>query len=129
MADLDELLARAAAGSPDPGRPVPTVVVGAEDVVRTLVQYFGEDDERQAVRLVVDGTAAGYLRRADLYAYVGSVTRGFGSSDAYFAPGPTRPVLRAARCPVDGAGFRVARFRADKPPSCPDHGAALELVG
>src|SRR5687768_1798631 len=125
MADLEELVARAAEGSYDPGRPVPTVLVGtaelaerSEDVVRCLVGYFGEDDERQGVRLVVSGRTAGYLHRSDLYRFVGSIRRGYGSSDVFFAPGPTRPVLRTASCPVDGVEFMVARFDPDDPPTC-----------
>ena len=135
MADLRDLVARAATGSYDPGQPVPTVVVGpaelaegADGVVRILVGYFGEDDERQGVRLMVSGEVAGYLRRSDLYSFVRAVTRGYGSSDAYFAPGSTRPVLRTARCPVDRAEFMVARFDAADPPTCPDHNESLELA-
>lgn len=132
MADLEELVARAAAGAYDPGRPVPTVLVGtaerAEGVVRGLVGYFGEDDKRQGVRLVVGGRVAGYLHRSDLYTYVGSIQRGYGSSDVFFAPGPTRPVLRTACCPVDSVEFMVTRFDPDDPPTCPDHDEPLELV-
>ena len=135
MADIRDLMARAATGSYDPGQPVPTLLMrpaeldaGAEDVVRILVGYFGEDDERQGVRLMVGGEVAGYLRRSDLYAFVTAVSRGHGSSDAYFAPGSTRPVLRTARCPVDAAEFMVARFDAADPPTCPDHNESLELA-
>lgn len=135
MANFEELVARAAEGSYDLGRPGPTVLVGtaelaegAEGVVGCLVGYFGEDDERQGVRLVVGGRVAGYLHRSDLYAFVGSTRRGYGSSDVFFAPGPTRPLLRTASCPVDGVEFMVARFDPDDPPTCPDHDEPLELV-
>jgi hypothetical protein len=135
MADFEELVAQAAEGSYDPGQQVPTVLVGAaeltegaEGVVGGLVGYFGEDDERQGVRLVVAGRAAGYLHRSDLYAFVGSIRRGYGSSDVFFPPGPTRPVLRTACCPVDGVEFMVTRFDPDHPPTCPDHDEPLELV-
>jgi len=134
MADLRELVAKAAS-SDEPEQPVPTFLVGtaelaegAEGIVRALVGYFGEDDERHGVRLVVEGEVAGYLRRSDLYTFVGSIRRGHGSSDGFFAPGSTRPVLRTAHCPVDGAEFMVARFDSADPPRCPDHNESLELL-
>lgn len=132
MVNVDELVARAGEGSYQPRGTEPTLVVGtgepADEVVRALAEYFGEDDDRTAVRLVVAGTPAGYLQRAHLYSFAGTLQRGFGSSDVFFTMGQGRSTLRTARCPVDGSEFMVSRFDPDDPPTCPDHNEPLELL-
>lgn len=132
MVHMNELMARAETDSYEPRGIEPTVVVGtvepADDVVQALAGYFGEDDGRTAVRLVVAGSVAGYLERSDLYSFAGSLERGWGVSDAFFTMGESRIHFRTARCRVDGSEFMISRFDPDDPPTCPDHDEALELL-
>lgn len=94
-----------------------------ESAVKDLFQYFGEDDKRQAILLIVRGEEVGYLRRIDLYDFVTIGTKGIGSSDHFKLPGEHRFRLLQLRCPIKDCTHRllVMHFDEDNPPKCAIH--------
>jgi hypothetical protein len=97
-------------------------VAGLVDV---LTQYFGEDDSRAAIRLVVGGEELGYVHREDLYALASASQKGIGSSDYAALPGRANYRLIGLRCPVVGCTHRlmVTTFDEEDPPKCTVHPA------
>ena len=103
----------------------------ARDVVDLLTEYFGEDDERSAVKLVVGGKEIGYLHRQHLYAVATASEKGIGSSDYGTLPGRPNYRLIRLRCPVDGCtqALLVTSFDEDDPPRCEVHSArSMEIA-
>lgn len=99
----------------------------AETAARALFgleDYFGQDDRRKAVKLVLGDGMSGYLHRADLLQLISLTTRGLGESDGMSLPGDITDVtLIELCCPVRGCKHRllVTRFDANDPPKCKAH--------
>jgi len=130
---VDELLAVAQQSSYAPDGTEPTVVVRddqqAEELLRALVSYFGEDEGRASVRLEVPGRGGAYVQRAHVYTFVlPSEKGGFGSSDAWFTPGISDYTFVTVRCPADGAEFLVTRFDQRHLPRCYEHDQPMTRV-
>jgi hypothetical protein len=49
-------------------------------VIEAIATYFGEDDTRQEVRIVIAGDALGYLTRKDAQALIRLKPKGIGSA-------------------------------------------------
>jgi hypothetical protein len=103
----------------------PTVVVGY------LQDWFGQDDARHQMRIVVDDVDQGVLRRESLYELSASGDRGgLGSGDYSSLAGistayvPLHLVCSTLGCLVR---IRAVSFDPDDPPSCPLHHTPLGL--
>ena len=98
---------------------------GAGPVVGFLAEYFGADDARRAVELVVDGASRGYLRREALYDLLRPANKALGFDGAAGArlPGRSRYRIVTLACPHPGCEERVATIFFDPaaPPHCPRH--------
>ena len=129
---VDELLAIAQQSAYAPDGTEPTVVFGhdqqADELLRALVNYFGEDDGRASVRLEVPGHGEAYVQRAHVYTFVLPSEKGFGSSDAWFTPGISDYTFVTVCCPADGAEFLVTRFDQRRPPRCYVHDQPMTRV-
>lgn len=127
MLTLDVLKAKAQQTISPPGEEDVTLLLDSdedvESAVKDLFKYFGEDDKRQAIRLIVRGEEVGYLRRTDLYDFVPMETKGIGSSDHFKLPGEPRFRLFQLRCPIKDCTYRllVMYFDKDNPPKCAIH--------
>lgn len=99
----------------------PSTHVGS--LVDLLTQYFGEDDTRDAIKLVIGGDEIGFLHREDLYAMASSSQKGIGASDYGALPGMPNYRLIRLRCPVPGCPHRllVTIFDEEDPPKCSIH--------
>jgi hypothetical protein len=138
MADLDELRALARAEPAVAGEP--TVALSASDeqaAVVALLRYFGEDDRRRGVTLVIEGNQVGHLHREDALSLVADATRGgaspgYGSSAGMGLPGHEPFRLLRLRCPIPGCPTEdqlTMTYDEDDPPRCSiHHEAVLELV-
>lgn len=72
-----------------------------------IFRYFGEDDKRRVIRLVVQDKEVGYIRREDLYDFIAIAEKGIGDSDYAVLPGDIDPSIFPVfeyHCPVDGCG-------------------------
>jgi hypothetical protein len=99
-------------------------------VLDGLKRYFGEDDEREAIMLVVDGEEIGYLLRSDLYHYQGPAFRSIATGQHATLPGVSFDLLQL-RCPVYGCRYSplVMLFDEDDPPRCKVHpDTAMEIA-
>ncbi len=107
--------------------------VDATVVVGYLQEWFGRDDARAQVRIVVDDVDEGVLRRESLYELSASRDRGgLGSGDYANTPGSsTAYVPLHLVCSTAGCQVRVTAvsFDPDDPPSCPLHHTPLGLEG
>lgn len=109
----------------------------AEEIIPSLLEYFGRHNKQQAVRLVVGGEERGYLLRTDLYNLLPlGGTGGMGVSDRSFdasagasLPGNPLVELIETRCPTAGCPrvLVVTEFDENDPPTCKTHGTAMEL--
>jgi len=132
MPDLDVLrgLARDEPGVQD--EPVLAVEAAAQGgTLGALQRYFGEDDGRQGVTLVVDGERVGHVSRGDAIGPLAEATRGsYGSSSGMALPGHAQYRLLRLRCPIPGCPtpeILVMNYDEDDPPRCPTHrGVDLE---
>jgi hypothetical protein len=73
-------------------------------VLGRLADYFGADRDRQLVRLRF-GDGVRYLRRGDIYSFLGTTRKGFGDSGRAALPGypaPGQATDYEFRCPVGG---------------------------
>jgi len=132
MFTIDDLKARAQA---------PKVVVGnadftlmldsnavVEEVIIGLSAYFGEDNERQAIRLIVQGKEIGYLTRTGLYEFIELAERGIGDADNALLPGRPAYRLIELHCPFQGCESRMLVTSVDNLPACPVHaGVRMEI--
>src|SRR4029434_2042852 len=127
MSTLDDLKARAERRASFPGGQVVTVSLksdaDAQSVVAHLEQYFGQDDERQAIRLVIEGQAVGNLARADLYDLVAMTSKGTDAAAGMILPGEAHFVLLAVCCRSPGCNERmwVMLFNDADIPPCASH--------
>jgi hypothetical protein len=138
MPDLDELRALARAEAAVAGEPTVTLSASeGQGAVVALLRYFGEDNGRGGVTLVIEGEQVGHLHRADALSLVADATRGgaspgYGSSAGMNLPGHEPYRLLRLRCPIPGCPtedqLRMT-YDEDDPPRCSiHHEAVLELV-
>ncbi len=102
----------------------------AEQAVQILIEFFGEDDERESVRVVSQGNEIGYLTRTDLYTFVDSTTKGVGIGDHGILPGSGEFRIIELYCPQLGCEQRllVVSFDEDNRQYCPMHkNTAMEI--
>jgi hypothetical protein len=114
----------------DPGAAA-AAATGAALVLGQLADYFGADRGRQLVRLrFSDGVR--YLRRSDIYPFLGTSRKGFGDSGHAALPGYSAPGQATDyefRCPVDGCPDSPVFILAfDEVPLCYRHRVRLELA-
>ncbi len=100
-------------------------------VLGQLADHFGADLSRQLVRLRF-GDGVRYLRRSDIYSFLGTTRKGFGDSGHAALPGYSAPGQASEyqfRCPVDGCpDSPVFVLAFDEVPHCRLHRVPLELV-
>ncbi|SDL94039.1 hypothetical protein [Nonomuraea jiangxiensis] len=125
----------------DPDRPATTeddlLVVAsstrAEAVIGLVQDWFGGDDARMALRLVLDGVDRGVLRRSAAYSLARTSDRGgLGSGDHAMLPGhSTEYIPLRLSCPAPGCRVRAAAVSYDPydPPQCGVHHVALRVEG
>lgn len=138
MVTLNDLVAQATPiGDPEAGPPatVDTLAVpedvAADRLLDALTEYFGEDDSRRRVRLVVGEREVGYLKRTALYAFAATSVKSIGAGDYGTLPGEPDFRLIRLRCPRDGCArhLLVTYFDEDAPPRCVDHpDAEMEIA-
>jgi hypothetical protein len=135
--DLDRLRVLARAETSEAG--APTVVLDeshAKSAIEALLRYFGDEDGRTCVALVIEGESVGYLERGDALQLVGDTTRGtvggYGSSAGSGLPGHPQYELLHMRCPVRDCPIAEQlrmTYDEDDPPHCSVHpDAVLELA-
>jgi hypothetical protein len=136
MTDWEDLVGLADP-SPPPGPTEEVLVASSADAVGQVAEYvqawFGADDDRRSLRLVLDGSDRGVLYRSTVYSLAVPKTRGtFGQGDYAAVPGHAVDFhpLRLA-CPAEGCHVRAAvvSYDADDPPLCPLHHVQLRIQG
>lgn len=134
MSELDALLSHAEPSSAKPGEHLVSLSSSTRaEVVRAyVIDWFGADDDRDALRLVVDGADRGVLSRASAYMLAATDDRGgFGSGDYLSMPGTSTGyktlvlVCPHAGCQVQGAALS---YDEDHPPRCPIHDEPLSVT-
>jgi hypothetical protein len=129
-ASLDEVQLPTFVVPPEAG-PHAAATTGAVLVLGQLADYFGTDRDRQLVRLRF-GDGVRYLRRSDIYSFLGTTRKGFGDSGRAALPGYSAPGQAAEyefRCPVGGCpDSPVFVLAFDEVPHCYRHRVPLELV-
>jgi hypothetical protein len=127
MAGLDDL--RSLAWNEQPGLGEPTLVLAESDEGRAamiaVLRYFGEDDERTGIDLMVGRKRVGRLSRAAALSTLADTTRGdYGMSAGATLPGMLSYEVIRLRCSVAGCKIgdqlRVT-YDEDHPPHCPRH--------
>jgi len=100
-------------------------------VIDYVQDWFGGDDGRSALRLVVDGADCGVLHRSDAYALVSPSDRGgLGAGDHSTLPGYSVAYeLLTLRCPQPGCRVRgvAVSYDADDPPACSLHHMPMRI--
>jgi hypothetical protein len=125
MIRLEQLDARL---HPPPGVALlETIMIEDErDLAAALFTFFGESDDREAVRLVVAGNEIGYVERDQLLSQMEQRHRGtgFGASAGFRVPGiEPYPTIRL-HCPVPDCVMNpilAKTFDPEYPPHCPEH--------
>jgi hypothetical protein len=125
-------------GLVDSAEPVTTndemlVVASATDpghIIADLQDWFGGGEDRQTVRLVLDGDDRGVVRRADAYQLARSSDRGpLGGGDYATLPGVAKYDMFQLSCPVPGCHVHGRAITYPKPPpSCGVHHVALVIA-
>jgi hypothetical protein len=114
------------------------VLLVASEIQDTVVidyvkDWFGDDDGRSALRLVVDGADCGVLHRSDAYALVNTSDRGgLGAGDHGSVPGYSVAYeLLSLRCPQPGCHVRKVdvSYDEDDPPRCSLHDVPMQIDG
>jgi hypothetical protein len=134
MSELDVVLSYA---QPSPFKPDEYLVslsssAQAEMIRAYVIDWFGADNDRQALRLVVDGTDYGVLSRVSARVLATTSDRGgYGSGDYFLTPGssPDYKTL-VLTCPYAGCQVRGAAlfYDEDHPPRCPIHDEPLSVT-
>jgi hypothetical protein len=100
-------------------------------VIDYLQDWFGSDDDRSALRLLLDGADRGVLHRADAYALVSSSDRGaLGAGDHGTLPGATVDyILLRLHCPEPGCQVHATAlsYDPDDPPQCSVHHVGMRV--
>lgn len=116
---------------PGEAGPQAAAAPGAALVLGQLADFFGADRGRQLVRLR-SGDSVRYLRRADIYPFLGTTRKGFGDSGRAALPGYPAPGAATDyefRCPVEGCpDSPVFVLAFDEAPRCYRHRVPLELA-
>jgi hypothetical protein len=109
---------------------VPSAIESAA-VIDYVQDWFGGDDGRSALRLVVDGSDCGVLHRSDAYALVPTSDRGgLGAGDHGSLPGYSVAYeLLSLRCPQPGCHVRAVAvsYDVDDPPRCSLHDVPMQI--
>jgi hypothetical protein len=132
MSDLDALLSHA---KPSPAKAGEHVVslshsTRPELVWAYVIDWFGDGEDRDTLRLVVDGADRGVLSRASAYELANTGDR-FGSGDYPSVPGTSTDyktlVLACPHkgCQINGA---VLFYDENNPPRCPIHNEPLSVT-
>lgn len=74
----------------------------SDRAISGLMIYFGEEDSREAVEVLVNGEQAGFITRNALHGLVAASGKGIGSLDPAFLPGQPNYILLEPHCPVHG---------------------------
>ena len=133
MSDLDALLSSA---KPSPAKAGEHLVSLSQstrpEMVRAyVIDWFGADEDRDTLRLVVDGADRGILSRASAYALATTGDRGYGSGDYWSVPGTsTGYKTLVLACPHPGCRVNGAAlfYDEDHPPRCPIHNEPLSII-
>jgi hypothetical protein len=126
MKTLDELRNKSSAPASD-SHAEPILYLDDDEQVKAaisgLVDYFGEDDARQGVILVIQGEVAGFLHREAVYDEVSFESKGFGDGDFSSLPGLPQYRLQTLRCPEPVCTYTclVTYFNPDDAPLCKLH--------
>jgi hypothetical protein len=137
MITIADLSSCAQAQPLDAGRVAPAVIVATDDeapaAVSALIDYFGADRTRDAVRLVIGDEEVGYIERSGLDRFVNVSNKAFGESAYAGLPGlSTGYVAISLRCPAancPASPVIAMTFDEDFPPRCVVHrDLALERV-
>ena len=137
MTGWDEVLGLADQSVPATDHDDVLLVAGAIDhtaVIRYVQDWFGGDNDRSALRLVVDGADRGVLRRSAAYAFAKPTNRGggggLGAGDGASVPGRSvgYQALRL-HCPQPGCHVRelAPSYDEDDPVRCSLHGVPMQL--
>jgi hypothetical protein len=113
----------------DVDRAAPTLIVATDEeanaAVGALIDYFGGDRSRDAVRLVVGAEEVGYIERSGLDRFVNVSNKAFGESVYAGLPGlSTGWVVISLRCPAAGcpaSPVMTMTYDEDFPPRCVVH--------
>jgi hypothetical protein len=92
--------------------------------ITAAATYFGADDSRLVVRVIVSTEVLGYLDRDQALSLVPSQSRDLGHSSGQFVPGISFYEGIELRCPVAGCAANpivATTFDAAHPPHCPVH--------
>ena len=92
-------------------------------VISGLMHYFGEDDAREAVEVLVNGQPSGFMTRNALYDLVSVREKGIGSLEPAFLPGQSDYLLLALHCPVAGCteSELIIHYEPGLRRKCPKH--------
>ncbi|MEJ2598676.1 MAG: hypothetical protein P8Z00_10115 [Anaerolineales bacterium] len=126
MTTLDELRNKSSAPASD-SHAEPSLYLDKDEQVEAaisgLMDYFGEDDARRGVNLVIQGEAAGFLQREAFYEQVSFESKGFGDGDFSSLPGLPQYRLQTLRCPEPGCTYTclVTYFEPADAPFCKLH--------
>ena len=94
----------------DEAGPQAAAATGAALVLGQLADYFGADRDRQLVRLRF-GDGVRYLRRGDIYSFLGTTRKGFGDSGRAALPGTPHQVrLPSTSSAAPSTAARTARY-------------------
>jgi hypothetical protein len=94
---------------------------GDAQVLGTLVQLFGADDERAEVDLLRDGHAIGVVSREAAAAAIGDGLKGVGASDGMLLPGVANYATSSWVCPKPGCRYTVVTIALGSTPHCARH--------
>ena len=100
-------------------------------LVHGLAEYFGRDDDRDAIGLVVDGDFVGYVARDDIGDLLpSSGTKGLGASDGIVLPGQANWKLFELHCTTSGCVSIVLTplYSNAEPPLCEVHATPMTRV-
>lgn len=111
------------------------LVVGGDTEVSAVIDYvtewFGEDDGRSQLRLIIDGTDHGALARDDAFALALPADRGvWGTGDYGTLPGPTvQWQVITFHCTEPGCAVRAQAlmYDPDDLPRCSVHDIPMTL--
>jgi len=106
---------------------IPSVLLDESDesgkVLSGLMNYFGEDDTREAVEILIKGKQVGFMTRDALYDLVSVSEKGIGSLEPTFLLGMSDFKLLELHCPEPGCTeFEfIIHYDAGLRRKCPKH--------